>query len=71
MAVDDFDARVARLQEHLLAPTADDYLARVERHLAEGGESARSRARHSLHLAMLARERESQLRFLLDVNRSR
>jgi hypothetical protein len=71
MAVDDFDARVARLQEHLLAPTADDYLARVERHLAEGGEFARSRARHSLHLAMLARERESQLRFLLDVNRSR
>jgi hypothetical protein len=65
MAAEDFHARVARLQEHLLAPTADDYLARVERHLAEGGEFARSRARHSLHLAMLARERESQLRFLL------
>jgi hypothetical protein len=70
MAAEDVDTRVARLQERLLAPTADDYLARVERNLAEGEEFARSRARHSLHLAMLARERESQLRFLLDVNRS-
>ena len=70
MAADDFDARVARLQQHLLAPTADDYLDRVERELAEGGELARSRARHSLHLAMVARERESQLRCLLDGNRS-
>lgn len=68
MAADDLDARIARLQEHLLAPTAEDYLARAEQHLAEGGEPARSSARHSLHLAMLARERESQLRFLLDGN---
>ena len=69
MAADDLDARVTRLQEHLLAPTAEDYLARAEQHLAEPGELARSRARHSLHLAMLARERESQLRLLLDGNR--
>jgi hypothetical protein len=69
MATDDLDARVARLQEHLLAPTAEDYLARAEQHLAEGGELARGRARHSVHLAMLARERESHLRFLLDGNR--
>jgi len=65
MAADDLDARVARLQERLLAPTAEDYLARAEQHLAKGGEPARSSARRSLHLAMLARERESQLRFLL------
>jgi len=70
MAADDLDVRVARLQEDLLAPTAEDYLARAEQHLAEDGELARRRARHSLHLAMLARERESQLRLLLDGNRS-
>ena len=70
MTADDFGVRVARLQAHLLAPTPDDYLARAERELAEGGALATSRARHTLHLAMLARERESQLRFLLDGNRS-
>jgi len=66
MAAEDVDTRVARLQERLLAPTADDYLARVERNLAEGEEFARSRARHSLHLAMLARERPDALLVIND-----
>ena len=70
MTADDFDLCVARLQDHLLAPAPNDYLARAERQLAEGGAVAKRRARHSVHLAMLARERESQLRFLLDPNRS-
>ena len=59
MTADEFDDRVARLEEHLLAPTAEDHLRQAEEWLARGDETA---ARHSVWLAKLARaceERES------------
>ena len=55
MPSQEFDARVARLEEHLVPRTAEEHLRRAEEQLARGDELL---ARHSLMLAKIVRERE-------------
>ena len=39
MLADDFDARVARLEEHLVSPSAEETLEKAERLFAEEGNT--------------------------------
>ena len=66
MNADEFEDRVARLEEHLLEPTAEDHLRQAEEWLARANDPTANRdvcetaARHSVMLAKLARRLEER-----------
>jgi hypothetical protein len=58
MTADEFEDRVARLEEHIVPPTAEEQLEKAEQLFAEDGNT--TRARWALLIAQSIYEREGR-----------